>query len=65
MPTVIERVAAADAPDAFGHSDDHAVLLNRSDEVRAACWMKSALWTEQRADEFLVEARQTNQDVAR
>ena len=65
MAAGIERVAAADAPDAFGHADDYAVLLNRADEVRTACWMETALRTKQRADEFLVETYQPNQDVAR
>jgi len=65
VPAGIERMAAADAPDAFGYSNDHSILLDRADEVCAACRMESAFWPEQRADEFLVEAHQPNQNVAR
>jgi hypothetical protein len=65
MPARVPGMTPADPADTSPGTGDRSVLLNRTDEVMTARWLKSTLLSENRAQENLVKPNARNQTVAR
>ena len=64
MTAGIERVAAADSPEAFARSTDCSVLLHCLNEIAAAGRMEAALLPDDRTQEDLIQPHHADQNSA-